>query len=59
MNRIDTCRGIRRRTAEAGFKMKLGCYVFRGTGITTLSGGGAARSRTRRGDRWPARLPAH
>ena len=25
---------IRRRTAEAGFKIKLGCHVFRATGIT-------------------------
>ena len=25
---------IRRRAAEAGFKIKLGCHVFRATGIT-------------------------
>jgi hypothetical protein len=25
---------IRRRTAEAGFKNRLGCHVFRATGIT-------------------------
>ena len=25
---------IRRRTAEAGFKIKLGCHVFRATDIT-------------------------
>jgi hypothetical protein len=25
---------IRRRTAQAGFKVKLGCHVFRATGIT-------------------------
>jgi hypothetical protein len=24
---------MRRRTAEAGFKIKLGCHVFRATGI--------------------------
>jgi hypothetical protein len=33
---------IRRRTAEAGFKGKLGCHVFRATGITAyLEGGGS------------------
>ena len=32
---------VRRRTAEAGFKIKLGCHVFRGTGITAyLEAGG-------------------
>ena len=32
---------IRRRTAEAGFKIKLGCHVFRATGITAyLEAGG-------------------
>ena len=25
---------IRRRTAEAGYKLKLGCHMFRATGIT-------------------------
>lgn len=34
MNRIDAYRMIRRRTAEAGFKIRLGCHVFRATGIT-------------------------
>jgi hypothetical protein len=33
MNRIDAYRMIRR-TAEAGVKVKLGCHVFRATGIT-------------------------
>lgn len=32
MDWIDAFSIIRRRTAEAGFK--LGCHVFRGTGIT-------------------------
>ena len=32
MDCIDAFSIIRRRTAEAGFK--LGCHVFRGTGIT-------------------------
>ena len=41
MNRVDAYRMIRRRTAEAGFKLKLGCHVFRATGITAyLEAGG-------------------
>jgi integrase len=41
MNRIDAYRMIRRRTAEAGLKGKLGCHVFRATGITAyLEAGG-------------------
>jgi hypothetical protein len=49
MNRIDTCRGIRRRTAEAGFKMKRGCYVLRATGITAyLEAGGTLENATGR-----------
>jgi len=49
INRIDTCRGIRRRTAEAGFKMKLGCYVFRATGIAAyLEAGGTLENATGR-----------
>jgi integrase/recombinase XerD len=40
-NRVDAYRMIRRRTAEAGFKIKLGCHVFRATGITAyLEAGG-------------------
>ena len=32
---------VRRRTADAGFKIKLGCHVFRATGITAyLEAGG-------------------
>jgi integrase len=34
MHRVDAYRKIRRRTAKAGFKQKLGCHVFRATGIT-------------------------
>jgi integrase len=30
----DAYRMIRRRTAEAGFRNRLGCHVFRATGIT-------------------------
>jgi hypothetical protein len=41
MNRVDAYRMIRRRTAEAGLKGKLGCHVFRATGITPyLEAGG-------------------
>jgi hypothetical protein len=41
MHRIDAYRMIRRRTAEAGFRVKLGCHVFRVTGITAyLEAGG-------------------
>jgi integrase len=34
MNRVDAYRIVRRRTANAGFKVKLGCHVFRATGRT-------------------------
>jgi len=34
MHRVDAYETMRRRTAEAGFKGKLGCHVFRATGIT-------------------------
>ena len=34
MNRVDAYRMVRRRTADAGFRVKLGCHVFRATGIT-------------------------
>jgi integrase/recombinase XerD len=34
MHRIDAYRMIRRRTAEAGYKVKLGCHTFRATGLT-------------------------
>ena len=41
MNRIDAYRMVRHRTADAGFKVKLGCHVFRATGITAyLEAGG-------------------
>jgi integrase len=41
MNRIDAYRMVRRRAADAGFKVKLGCHVFRATGITAyLEAGG-------------------
>src|ERR1700730_13137510 len=41
LNRIDAYRMMRRRTAEPGFKIKLGCHVFRATGITAyLEAGG-------------------
>jgi hypothetical protein len=34
MHRVDAYEMVRRRTAEAGFTGKLGCHVFRATGIT-------------------------
>jgi len=41
MHRVDAYRMIRRRASEAGFKQKLGCHVFRATGITAyLEAGG-------------------
>jgi site-specific recombinase XerD len=41
MHRIDAYQMVRRRTAEAGLKGKLGCHVFRATGITAyLEAGG-------------------
>jgi integrase len=41
MHRVDAYEMVRRRTAEAGFKIKLGCHVFRATGITAyLEAGG-------------------
>ena len=41
MNRVDAYRMVRRRTAGAGFKTKLGCHAFRATGITAyLEAGG-------------------
>jgi integrase len=40
-HRVDAYQMVRRRTAEAGLKGKLGCHVFRATGITAyLEGGG-------------------
>jgi site-specific recombinase XerD len=42
MHRIDAYRMVRRRTADAGFTQRLGCHVFRATGITAyLEGGGS------------------
>jgi hypothetical protein len=41
MHRVDAYEMVHRRTAEAGFKGKLGCRVFRATGITAyLEAGG-------------------
>jgi site-specific recombinase XerC len=42
LHRVDAYQVIRRRTAEAGFKVKLECHVFRATGITAyLEAGGS------------------
>jgi integrase len=41
MHRIDAYQMVRRRTSEAGLNGKLGCHVFRATGITAyLEAGG-------------------
>ena len=41
MNRIDAYRMIRRRAADAGFKIRINCHTFRATGITAyLEAGG-------------------
>jgi site-specific recombinase XerD len=41
MHRVDAYLMVRRRTAEAGLKGKLGCHMCRATGITSyLEGGG-------------------
>jgi integrase/recombinase XerD len=41
MHRVDAYQMVRRRTTEAGLKGKLGCHVFRATGITAyLDAGG-------------------
>jgi len=47
MHRVDAYRMVRRRTAEAGFKIKLGCHVFRATGITAYLEVGGTRARAR------------
>jgi integrase/recombinase XerD len=57
MNRVDAYRMIRRRTADAGFKNRIGCHAFRATGITAyLEAGGHARKCPGHGG---ARKPAH
>jgi hypothetical protein len=41
MHRVDAYEMVRRRTAEAGFKGKFGCHVFRAIGVTAyLEAGG-------------------
>src|SRR3954454_15198571 len=41
MHRIDVWRMIRRRVADAGMSVKIGCHTFRATGITAyLEAGG-------------------
>ena len=41
MHRVDAYRMIRRRAADAGIKIKIGCHTFRATGITAyLEAGG-------------------
>ena len=41
MHRIDVYRMIRRRAADTGLQVKIGCHTFRATGITAyLEAGG-------------------
>ena|SRR5271170_326978 len=41
MNRIDAYRMVRRRAADLGMRLKIGCHTFRATGITAyLEAGG-------------------
>jgi hypothetical protein len=57
MHRVDAYQMIRRRTAEAGYKIKLGCHVFRATGITAyLEAGGTLENAQAMA---VARKPAH
>jgi site-specific recombinase XerD len=50
MHRVDAYQMVRRRTAEAGLKGKLGCHVFRATGITAyLEAGGSLENAQARG----------
>lgn len=36
MHRIDVWRMIRRRVADAGMSVEIGCHTFRATGITAI-----------------------
>ena len=56
MNRVDAYRMVRRRTADAGFRVKLGCHVFRATGITAYLEAGSDDWRPLDNDIRPARL---
>lgn len=41
LNRVDAWRMVRRRAADAGMRIKIGCHTFRATGITAyLEAGG-------------------
>jgi hypothetical protein len=56
MNRVDAYRMVRRRTADAGFRVKLGCHVFRATGVTAdLELGGECPRKRHRGHARAAR----
>jgi integrase len=56
MHRVDAWRMIRRRAAELGMKVKIGCHTFRATGITAhLEAGGTLEN----AQLMAARKPAH
>jgi integrase len=46
MNRVDAWRMIRRRAADFGTRVRIGCHTFRATGITAyLEAGGTLEKR--------------
>jgi hypothetical protein len=49
LHRVDAYEMVSRRANEAGFKVKLGCHIFRATGITVFSRQTALLTRRR----WP------
>jgi hypothetical protein len=55
MHRIDGCRMNRRRTAQACFRVKLGCHVFWATGITAYLEAGGTLENDKPGERVKAR----
>jgi hypothetical protein len=57
MHRIDAYQMVRRRTAAAGLNGKLGCHVFRATGITAYLEAGGTLENAQAMAR--ARKPAH
>ncbi len=57
MHRIDAYQMIRRRTAEAGFKVKLGCHVFRAPASPPISRPAGAWKTPRPWPRTKARVP--
>ena len=57
LHRIDAYQMVRRRTAEAGLNGKLGCHVFRATGITAYLDAGGTLETPKPWPRTKARAP--